>query len=552
MIKLTLKQKIAQKIADGLSRNAVTTASAWTNKYRIMGDGPWSFSRSPWTRAMCDAQEELIIGQKAAQLGFTEVGLNKTFYNIDMFSRSVLYVLPATTPDSSDFSTSRFDPALELSPQLRNLFTDVQNIGHKRAGNASLFIRGSRSRNQMKSLPVSLMVFDEVDEMVQENIPLAFERLSGQEHRQAFMISTPTIEGVGINEYYNDSSQDHYFFICPHCNKMTELVYPDCLVITSDDVRSSDLLNTHIICKECKTKLDHETKTVWLSEQNGAIWVPSYNDRLSRGYHVSQLYSTTLPPWKLAETYLKSLSNPSQEQEFYNSKLGLTHTVKGARITDVEINNVIKPYRMLTKAPDNSFNTMGIDVGKRLHFEIDQWLMDGTDYTANDISLFVKARLLLTGSVADFEELDQLMIDFKIQMAVIDQQPETRSALSFCRRHWGRAKMCYYGQGVTGKDIKVFDEDEHKVTVDRTSWLDLSLGRVRRETIHYPADVPQEYKDHLKALVRVYKEDKDGNQIGRYVNGNAADHLAHARNYNDIAFKIAVDNLGSGNITNIR
>jgi len=117
--------------------------------------GPWSFKYHPWAKGMHDCTAEIMVGQKGAQLCYTEVGLNKSYYNIDVLGNSVLYVLPASTPDAADFSTSRFDPALELSPHLASLFSDVKNIGHKRAGSANLFIRGSRSRNQLKSIPVA-------------------------------------------------------------------------------------------------------------------------------------------------------------------------------------------------------------------------------------------------------------------------------------------------------------------------------------------------------------------------------------------------------------
>ena len=116
----------------------------------------------PWTKAMRDCEDEFIVGQKAAQLGFTEVALDKCFYAIDIKGLSVMYVLPASNPDASDFSTSRFDPALELSPHLEHLFSEVKNIGHKRAGSANLYLRGSRSRSQLKSVPVGLLILDEM------------------------------------------------------------------------------------------------------------------------------------------------------------------------------------------------------------------------------------------------------------------------------------------------------------------------------------------------------------------------------------------------------
>ena len=43
----------------------------------------------------------------------------------------------------------------------------------------------------------------------------------------------------------------------------------------------------------------------------------------------------------------------------------------------------------------------------------------------------------------------------------------------------------------------------------------------------------------MKALVRIYKEDPEGNPYGVYIK-SAADHYAHARNYSEIALPLAV------------
>jgi phage terminase large subunit GpA-like protein len=161
--------------------------------------GPWSFEHHPWLREMHDDMSEFVVGQKAAQMGYTEWVLNITFYCIDVLAESVLYVLPSES-DANDFSASRFDPALELSPHLGAIFSDVRNVALKRAGSASLYTRGSRSRSKLKSLPVGVLIFDEIDEMIQANIPLAMERTSGQVTKMYRMLSTPTIDNYGINE----------------------------------------------------------------------------------------------------------------------------------------------------------------------------------------------------------------------------------------------------------------------------------------------------------------------------------------------------------------
>jgi len=537
---------LSNTISNGLKRKAVTKTSEWAETYRIMGQpfpGPWSFAHHPWAREMHDCESEIMVGQKAAQMGFTEVALNKTFKAIDIDGVSVLYLLPASDPDASDFSTSRFDPALEMSTHLQNMFTDVKNIGHKRAGNANLFIRGSRSRSQVKSLPVGCIIFDEVDEMVQDNIPLAMERLSGQIKRQAFLLSTPRVEDVGINVHYKQSTMEHFFFKCPHCSKLTQLVYPECLVVTSDDSTDPDILNSHLICKECKMILKHEEKSEYLG---AGQWVPEHSDRLIRGFHVNQLYSMAAEPYKIAITLLKAQTNPADEQEFYNSKLGITHAPDGAQISEKDITECVKDYVKTTGAPRHSVVTMGVDVGKWLHYEIDAWHVD-----TNDSSGIGRPTVIAEGKLLNFEDLDTLMRDYSVAFCVVDASPERRKAFEFAQRFYGYVKICYYGRGVTGKQIHEHAEEEQAITVDRTSWLDLSLGRFRNQTIKLPRDTSIEYREHLKALTRIYEKDRDGNPISRYIKSNLNDHFAHARNYAEIAIQLGIKIGTSQDITGV-
>lgn len=532
-----LLEFVAERISTNLRRKSIRKCSEWAEEYRIMGKpfpGPYTFRYHPWCRDMHDADSQFVIGRKCAQVGYTEVCLNRTFFEIDIHGGSVLYVLPASNPDASDFSSSRFDPALELSQHLSKLFSDVKNVGHKRAGSANLFIRGSRSRNQLKSLPAGLLIFDEVDEMVQENIPLALERASGQEVKQFYLISTPTIENYGIEAYFDDSTQDHYFFPCPHCGKQTELSFPECLVIPTDDYRDSKIQESHLVCKECGYELNQKAKPEYLGRGS---WVSSYPDRDIRGFYIPQLYSYTISPPELASAYLKSLISPASEQEFYNSKLGVPHTVEGAQVTEDEITRAIGNYKMVQSSGTDTFTTMGVDIGKQLHFEIDEYIFDPKNL--RDLNLAAKCRVLRIGTLQHFEQLDALMHEYKINFCVIDAQPERRKSIEFAQRFWGFVRVAYYSPIQSGKKITVHDEKEHSVTVDRTEWLDLSLGRFRRDTIKIPMDTPRDYKEHIKALVRVYKEDKDGNPIGIYVN-KKADHFGHARNYAEIALLLGV------------
>lgn len=551
-----LMRLLTDRIAAGLQRQTITKCSSWAEKYRVMGKpypGPWSFTHHPWTREIHDCQNELVVAQKSAQMGFTETCLNKTFFAIDIEGKSVLYVLPASTPDASDFSTARFDPALELSPHLRNLFTEVKNIHHKRAGSASLYIRGSRSRSQMKSVPAAIIIFDEYDEMNLDNVVLAMERVEGQQQqdKQIFKISTPTVENIGINVDFKHSTQEHYMFKCPHCGKFTQLIYPDCLVIIGDDPGSTDVEKSYLICKECKHILEHAAKQDFLkSKMDGGtgIWIPDYTNRTSRGFQIPQLYSLAAPPYKIAVKALLAKSNPADEQELYNSKCAMTHVVEGAKITDTYIANCTSNFKKMQQVPVGSLVTMGVDVGKWLHIEIDQWFFNKI---GSDINLLATTKLIQELKVLNFEELDQLMLQFGVRFCVIDANPERRKALEFAQRFNGRVRMCFYGNNVNGKQIHLHSDEEHTLTVDRTSWLDLSLGRFKSKKILLPVDLSPEYKNHIKAPVRVYKKDSNGNTVGTYVTGNEDDHFSHARNYAEIALPLAVGVAQSQNVEGI-
>lgn len=545
----SLTSLFIERLSGGLRRKSLIDSADWAKAYRILGEpfpGKWTFDHHPWLEELHRTKSEFCVGQKSAQMGFTETMLNIVFFKIDIEQVNCLYVLPSKTPDAGDFSTGRFDPALELSPHIENLFSDVKNIGHKRAGSVNLYIRGSRSRAGLKSIPTGCIILDEVDEFTQENIELAFDRASGQRESLKWLISTPTIELQGINKFYEQSSKCSYFFRCPSCSRYIDLTFPESIIITGQSPEDPELEHTHLICKLCKAKLPHENKRTFLKSKyhnSSGEWVPEHTDREIQGFHINQLYSTvdTVKPKDVARLYLRSLYDPADEQTFYNSKLGLTHTVEGSKLTDHQIESCKGDYLNGESIPHYGLITMGIDVGAMLHYEVDLWHLPYTN--VSDVNAESTVKVLEIGKVHDFHELDLLMQKFRVVSAVIDANPERRLAFEFAQRFNGHIKIAFYGQGIYGKQIHEAKTDyghtEPAITVNRTSWLDLSLSRFRNGSITIPKNAPEEYKKHLTALTRIYERDKDGNPYGKYVRGTAQDHFSHARNYAEIALGFA-------------
>lgn len=537
---MRLEQLLLERLATGLLRASVDTCSKWAENYRVIKDQPFRFKHFPWLKAMHDCEAELVVGRKAAQMGFTEFALNRTFYKLDVQHTDCLYILPTST-DASEFSAGRFDPALEESPYIKNLFAAVNNVAVKRAGASTLYVRGSKSRSKLKSIPTGFIVMDEVEEMVQENIELAMERTSGQDVKQILMISTPVLDNAGIDRYYQISTQEQFFFPCPLCNRQITLEWPDSVVITAEHATDPRVKESHYICRECKGVLDHSTKADWLAEGK---YVPAHPGLDIIGYGINQMYSTRVTPAQFSLSYLKGLSDPSAEQEFYNSKLGKPHIIAEHRVTLDMVDTCLRSYN-LGEQPKSTIVTMGVDVGRDWHFEISEWFVTEAIANLEDVNSIARPRVLLTGAIPlrdGEEELAKLMNEYTVKGCVIDRHPETLAAMSIGKRFWGTVYLCIFGSSNMTRQLNITKRsDELMVQVDRTSWFDIALSRFRHRTIHLPTNTPHAYKKHMTVPARIYKKDADGNPVARWHSPETADHYALARVYNEIALPLALN-----------
>lgn len=559
-----IAQRFVQVVVNGLQSASVSTCSRWAMRYRVMGNpfpGPFSFTYHPWLREMHDDRRPLCVGKKAAQMGYTETMLNISFYALDKLHRDVMYVLPNATPDAANFSVARFDAALERSPYIANMFQNTKNVKLKRAGGQSLYVQGSRSRAHLKSIPAPQVILDEYEEFDEQALPLVVERMSGSTEKQLWMISTPLVPNYGIDKEYSTTDQRHFFFNCPSCNRLTELSYPESLVITADEVTDPAVHNSHYICRECRAVLPHDTKPLWLASGQ---WVPSFPSRETSGYYIPQLYSCTITPGEMAISALKSQLSAVDEQEFYNSKLGDSHVVANAVITDDIINSCIRNYLMDDPKylQSNLCTTLGIDVGTNCNWQVTQYSVR-SKVKSTDINQEARARVIAAGTFRDFEkDPDELMRKYAPAICVVDRMPETRAATRFARRWPGQVVLCHYGNSISQRDVSGLHPDgtvDEFVTVDRTSWLDQSLSRFKNGTIFIPKNLPKEYPAHIKALVRVYQRTEDKSrqtratvhstgEVKTFFQKTGDDHYAHANNYCEIGLRLCAS---LGRATNI-
>lgn len=538
---------LRQAIADGLKGETLTSCSRWATIRRVMGEpfpGPYSWKYHPWVRDMHDSQASYNYAMKSAQMGITEVGINRAFFVLDQLKRDVLYVLP-TLGNASDFSQARFNVALEHSPYLKSIFTLTNKVNLKQAGTTSLYIRGSRGDSNLKSIPVSELILDEVDEMDQKQIWLALTRLDGQLRKCVWAISTPTIPNYGIHKLYLTSTQEHYIFKCPSCSRRTELIFPDCIEIIGETVNDPRCAESFLKCKECKRKLEHKAKPDWLGRTGQwEVFAPNNNSD-KRGFHINQLYSVTVSPGEIVEAYHRGMGDEAANKEFHNSKLGLPFIGDGAQVTDDMIAQCVGNHASNDPRPTVGVRgrliTLGVDQGKWSYWTAAEWFVD---QLSRDINVSAFCKVLACGKFHEDQwgTLNELMREWQVQACVIDADPQILEARRFAKQFPGYVFLCRYRRGKTAKEVGKDDKGENKdsplLTVDRTNWLSASLGRFRTKRISLPRDVSLEYREHMKALVRTYEKDEMGNPVATFVD-TAPDHFAHSLNYAEIALPMA-------------
>jgi hypothetical protein len=539
-----LQDVFSEAIADGLRSRTMTTSSRWAMHRRIMGGdfpGPYGYGAHPWCKEIQDSMAAYNIAMKAAQMGVTEVAINQAFYVVDVRRKDVLYVLP-TLNNASDFAKARFNTALLNSPYLQNLFTDTNTVGLKQAGGVNLYVRGSRGDSNLKGIPVSTLILDEVDEMDQKQIWLALERLSGHVEKWVWAISTPTIPKFGIHKLYEQGSQEHYIFKCPHCGRRTELVWPDCVEICGETVSDPRCRESYLKCKECGHKLSHENKADWLNLKNSA-WEPTVNcDKDFRSFLINQLYSFTVSPGEIVTAHFRGMGDEAAMVEFHNSKLGQPYVPAGGLVTDTELEQVVGGYTRSDPRPQIGGDRcicMGVDQGKVNNVVVMEYFFD---QFGHDLNAAAYGKLLWHGKVPgeNFEELDRLMREWQVLACVIDADPQINDARRFARRFPGYVWLCRYRRGVTGKEMQISEEDGGApiATVDRTNWMDAALGRFHSGRIQIPADTSLEFKEHMKNVVRTYEKDDLNNPRAVYIN-TGTDHYVHALTYAEMALPLA-------------
>lgn len=303
------------------------------------------------------------VAIKARQIGLTETSLIELCWLISTLDipLKIVYAFPRGR-QASEFSKTRFDPAIEGCPILAKRVKEV-SAGLKQfripgGGVSFVEIKSTWEEEFGEATDADIIYFDEYDRMQRNIVPAFEESLKSSVLGWKRYISTPTLPDIGVSGEYNNSDRRRWFLKCSHCSEWQNLTYEENVrqmsgsddlmrFILAGEVTTLEPGTFEIVCRKCKKPLTRLEDGCWVAEYPSVTEV--------RGYHFSQL----MAPWISANQIILSVQRYKLKSIWYNYVLGEPYKETGTTLSIRSSGELPQPTR-------GNYQTIavGIDWGK--------------------------------------------------------------------------------------------------------------------------------------------------------------------------------------------
>ncbi len=343
--------------------------------------------------------------------------------------------LPTET-DVREMAGGKINRIIAQNPLLKSWTKDHDTIEQKSVGGNIIYYRGCFTARAAMMVSSQLNAHDEVDASDQMIITQYETRQQAESGGWRWYWSHPSLAEYGIDVYWNQSDQKHWFITCPKCLKQQFMSWPE----------SINKLGFYQ-CKHCSEPLEDSVR------QDG-LWVPKYNkDWQSKniikpfsGYWINQMMCS----WITAEKILKDF-NEKPPQYFYNYVLGLPYSGGDSKLTEGQLKQNCTGQMTIPEA--NEPVVMGVDTGLKLDFVIGN----------------KRLGLFYHGDATSYSTLDDLMRRWPKMIAVVDAGGDLIGSRAFYERFKGRVFLCYFTGERKTNEIAWWGEGERfgEASVDR-------------------------------------------------------------------------------------
>lgn len=396
----------------------------------------WIYDQIPST--IEQAFRRTLVLMKCAQVGFTVMEMLAVIYLGLKFQPATVGMFLPDMNLAGLKSSERFMPVVRTIPEVHKLMTmdsadgsgrksGEGNVRTRRMGEAMFVFSWTSGRATTESIPMSILSFDEVQEMTLEQMEKTRERLSASPIRYTLMGSTANWPDADIHHWYKRGTQHRFRTECPHCLTARPLddYFPECIKFDSAIDRY------RYVCgeKDCGGWIDDPQRGEWVAEVPEA----GQGEAPILSIHFPQFLSPTISPGEIIFAY----NTATDMKNFFNRKLGKPYLDPSqVPVTLEHMANCVKAgLAVMAKWKTRAKGTyMGIDqMGNFNVHVIKERMPDGRQAVIH---------VEETYDADPFERSAQLMDLYGVAVCVVEINPNYNDAKKFANRFPGRVFIC--------------------------------------------------------------------------------------------------------------
>lgn len=408
---------------------------------------------------------------KAAQIGFSTMANIKALWLAKNKAIDIIYSLPSAS-DIKDFVSGKTNRLIDNNHIFQEWTSDKDSIEQKRVGNNVIYFKGTWTERAAIATPADLYISDETDRSKQEIVAQYKTRLQHSKYGWEWYFSNPSVPGIGVDKYWQESDQKHWFIKCKGCGHEWYL--------TMDNIMYRGT-EPYFGCLKCQAELD----------RTRGRWIAKYKGKKISGYWIPLL----IVPTKSAQ-YILDKKKEYTDEQFANFVLGKPYIGKGNVLT--------RP--MFTQNLTDRINPQ------------DSRVVIGVD-TGNDINIIAgnKYGVFYNSKTTDYGELRSLMRRWPTAICVIDGGGDFRGAKSFRAEFPNRVFLCYFRQDRKNDQIIQWNEEDETVVADRNKLIQLVIDELAEKRIPvYGSE--EDWYDVITEFVGMYRTSEPNNlQIPTFV-----------------------------------
>ena len=374
---------------------------------------------------------------KAAQIGFSTMANIKALWLAKNRGMDIIYSLPSAS-DIKDFVSGKTNRLIANNGIFQQWTEDKDSIEQKHVGSNVIYFRGTWTERAAIAIPADLYISDETDRSKQDIVQQYKTRLQHSKFAWEWYFSNPSVasESVGVNKYWVQSDQKHWFVKCG-CGEWQYLTMENIMFHPEP----------YFGCRKCKAELDrHHGK-----------WSAKWQEREFSGYWISLL----MAPWVSAKQILQKQKEYSEEQ-FYNFVLGLPYASRGNILSrDAFFGNLTSSTNAQKSRP-----IIGVDTGVGINLVV-----------GNSQGIFY------ANKTNDYEELRSLMRRWPNAIAVIDQGGDIIGPRKLREEFKNRVFLCFFARDRKNDELIRWNDEDGTVIADRNKCIQLVVDELTERRI---------------------------------------------------------------------